>query len=279
MLSKNTPIIIRRPRKKAHGGHHGGHWKVAYADFMTAMMAFFLLLWILSVSDENKLEGIAQYFTPTEHPAGQPGGEGVLQGSALAEEKNVLSEPAEEMKAEEGAPNPWAKLADESKRRDSTPQPLGEALERAGEQFLQSMQSQPALANLAGNLLVRQIEGQLVVDILDLGAAEMFAAGTAEPSENLRAVLRALVPTVIALPHPIRITGHSDVPGSEGAVDAWALSGDRAQVVRRELVALGLDPRRFSLISGAADSRPLDPLAGPDPRNRRVTLELGSALD
>lgn len=279
MPQRNAPIIIRRVRKKAHSGHHGGHWKVAYADFMTAMMAFFLLLWILAVTDQSKLEGIAQYFTPTEHSAGQPGGEGVLQGSALAEQSNVLSAPAEEMQAEDGAPNPWAKLAEDARRRDATPAPLGEALERAGEQFLKQMQNQPALANLAGNLLVRQIEGQLVIDILDLGAAPMFGKNTDVPEENLMAVLRALAPTVMALPHPIRVTGHSDGPQAEGDRDSWTLSGDRAQAVRRVLIELGVSGRRFSLISGAGDSRPLDPLVGSDPRNRRVTLELGSALD
>lgn len=279
MANKPNAIIVRRPRKVAHAGRHGGHWKVAYADFMTAMMAFFLLLWILSVSDENKLEGIAQFFTPTEHPAGQPGGEGILQGSALAEQENVLSDPAEEAKAEDGASNPWAKLAEESKRRDSTPAPLGEALEKAGQQFLENVSEQPALANLAGNLLVRQIEGQLVVDILDLGNEPMFELGSQTPTQALTLVLKALAPTIMALPHPIRITGHSETANDEAGKDAWTLSGDRAQTVRRELINLELPPTRFSLISGAGDTRPLDPLQPNNPKNRRVTIELGSALD
>ena len=279
MAPKTNAVIIRRAKKPGHAQRHGGHWKVAYADFMTAMMAFFLLLWILSVSDKTKLEGIAEFFTPTEHPAGQPGGEGILQGSAMAEKKNVLKDPGEEAEAEEGASNPWAKLAEDSKRRENTPAPLGEALERAGQKFLENVSAQPALANLAGNLLVRQIEGQLVVDILDLGAEPMFESGSSKMTENMRLILRELVPTVMALPHPIKITGHSDQAMTEGAEDAWTLSGERAQAVRRELVALELDPKRFMLISGAADTRPLDPLNPSDPKNRRVTLELGSALD
>ena len=277
MAPKTNAVIIRRSKKPGHAQRHGGHWKVAYADFMTAMMAFFLLLWILSVSDENKLEGIAQYFTPTEHPAGQPGGEGILQGSAISQEQNVLTNPAEEEMADQGAPNPWAKLAEDARREDPKPAPLGEALERAGEQFLQSLHSQPELANLAGNLLVRQIEGKLVVDILDLGEAEMFEGGTANPSDQLRAVLKALAPTIIALPHPIRVTGHSDLSADEG--DAWAISSQRALAVRQELISQELDPKRLWLVSGAGDSRPLDPLRPSDPRNRRVTIELGSALD
>lgn len=277
MAPKTNAVIIRRSKKPGHAQRHGGHWKVAYADFMTAMMAFFLLLWILSVSDENKLEGIAQYFTPTEHPAGQPGGEGILQGSAISEEQNVLSNPAEEEMTDQGSPNPWAKLAQDARREDSMPAPLGEALTRAGEQFLQSLHSQPELANLAGNLLVRQIEGKLVVDILDLGESEMFESGTANPSAELRSVLKALTPTIIALPHPIRVTGHSDLSLDEG--DAWALSSQRALAVRQELINQELDPKRLWLISGAGNSRPLDPLRPSDPRNRRVTIELGSALD
>ena len=277
MAPNSKAIIVRRSKKPGHAPRHGGHWKVAYADFMTAMMAFFLLLWILSVSDENKLEGIAQYFTPTEHPAGQPGGEGILQGSALAPEENVLSNPAEEQKTEEGSDNPWAKLAEDARRAEDKPAPLGDALEKAGQQFLQTLSSHSEMSNLAGNLLVRQIEGKLVVDILDLGDQEMFASGTSDPSENLRLVLKALAPTIIALPHPIRITGHSDQAQEEG--DSWKLSADRALAVREELIKQELDPRRLWLVSGAGDSRPLDPLHPSDPRNRRVTIELGSALE
>lgn len=278
--NKTKAVIIRRSKKPGHAQRHGGHWKVAYADFMTAMMAFFLLLWILAVTDDTKLEGIAQYFTPTEHVAGQPGGEGILQGSAIAQDENVLSTPAEEQKADQGAPNPWAKLAEEARSDAPSQAPLGEALERAGAQFLEQMHSQPALANLSGNLLVRQIEGQLVVDILDLGEGDMFAENSGSMSENLALALKTLAPTIVALPHPIRITGHATTAEAALAgTDAWELSALRAQIVRRELMAQGLDPARFSLISGAAASRPLDPLIASDPRNRRVTLELGSALD
>lgn len=277
MAPKTNAVIIRRAKKPGHAQRHGGHWKVAYADFMTAMMAFFLLLWILSVSDKTKLEGIAEFFTPTEHPAGQPGGEGILQGSALAPEENVLSNPAEEQKTEEGSDNPWAKLAEDARRAEDKPAPLGDALEKAGQQFLQTLSSHSEMSNLAGNLLVRQIEGKLVVDILDLGDQEMFASGTSDPSENLRLVLKALAPTIIALPHPIRITGHSDQAQEEG--DSWKLSADRALAVREELIKQELDPRRLWLVSGAGDSRPLDPLHPSDPRNRRVTIELGSALE
>ncbi|RRH75793.1 flagellar motor protein MotB [Falsigemmobacter faecalis] len=281
MAKKAAPVIVRRQKKPGHAPRHGGHWKVAYADFMTAMMAFFLLLWILSVTDKNKLNGIAQYFTPSENIAGQPGGEGILQGSAVAKDENVLSAPAAESdSAQAGAPNPWADLAKES-RRDPTPAPLGEALENAGRQFLENIQNRAALANLAGNLLVRQIEGKLVVDILDLGDAPMFGEGSDTPTATMTEIMNALAPTVIALPHPIRITGHSAVPAAEGAesADPWDLSGSRAQAVRRILRDLGLPAERFTLISGAGTSRPLDPLQPADPRNRRVTLELGSALD
>lgn len=279
--SNNKPVIIRRYKKSGHAGHHGGHWKVAYADFMTAMMAFFLLLWILAVTDDKKLEGIAEYFTPSEHIAGNPGGEGILQGSALAQDQNVLSNPAgEEIKADKGAPNPWAALAEEARTENKADAPLGEALERAGEQFLLNVHSQPELANLAGNLLVRQIEGQLVIDILDLGEGDMFGPGQAQVSEDLALTLNALAPTVIALPHPIRITGHAslDETAIEG-VDTWDLSSERAQEARRLLVGSGVNPGRFSLISGAGTSRPLDPLQPGDIRSRRITLELGSALD
>lgn len=285
MAGKNDAIIIRRPKKGHKHARHGGHWKVAYADFMTAMMAFFLLLWILSVSDETKLEGIAQYFTPSEQIAGQPGGEGVLQGAVLSEEETIHNEappePAEQEKSSAGAANPWAELAEESQRKDMSKAPAGEALEKVGEQILEQFHNQPALASMAGNLLVRQIEGQLTVDILDLGDNEMFAPGKATPSPDLLLILQALAPTIIALPHPIRVTGHTDGDTKEAddATDNWELSGARAQEVRKILVQNELPPDRFSLISGAGGSRPLDPLQPEDPRNRRVTIELGSALD
>lgn len=285
MAGKNDAIIIRRSKKAHKHARHGGHWKVAYADFMTAMMAFFLLLWILSVSDETKLEGIAQYFTPSEQIAGQPGGEGVLQGAVLSEQETIHSEAppekAEEENSSAGAANPWAELAEESGRKDTTKAPAGEALEKVGDHILEQFQNQPALASMAGNLLVRQIEGQLTVDILDLGENEMFAAGKSTPTPELMLILQGLAPTIIALPHPIRITGHTDGDAKEAddAPDNWELSGERAQEVRKILVSNDFDPKRFSLISGAGGSRPLDPLQPDDPRNRRVTIELGSALD
>jgi len=281
MAAKNSAVIVRRSKKPGHAQRHGGHWKVAYADFMTAMMAFFLLLWILAVTDESKLDGIAQFFTPTENVAGQPGGEGILQGSAIAQDQNVLSAPSQEQKASDGAPNPWAELAAASQKPSDVVMESGEALERAGEQFLESVQNQPAIANLAGNLLVRQIEGQLVVDIIDLGNEPMFEAGSAQPADNLSLVIKALAPMIRALPHPIRVTGHTDRldPNLNPDVDAWAMSAQRGLAVRSLLIAEGLAPMRFSLVSGAGDSRPLDPLKPMEANNRRVTIELGSALD
>ena len=282
MAKNTTTVIIRRPRKSGKHERHGGHWKVAYADFMTAMMAFFLLLWILSVTDKTKLDGIAQFFTPTENIAGQPGGEGILQGSAMSQEQNNLDAPAEEAQSESGAPNPWASLAAESKRPSNAPAPPGEALEKAGEQFLEQVSNQPALSNLAGNLLVRQIEGQLMIDIVDLGDEPMFEAQSAEPTPNMLLVLKTLAPTIRALPHPIRVTGHAErqtiLPGTT-AQDLAELTTSRALAVRRILLAEGLDPLRFSLVSGAGDHAPLDTMRTGDPRNRRVTIELGSALE
>jgi chemotaxis protein MotB len=286
----SRPIIIKR-KKKVAGGHHGGNWKVAYADFMTAMMAFFLLLWILSVSDAKKLTGIAEYFTPAQVAMVDIAGYDP-QAAAVRDSKadrpplpldTAEETPAKEPKPEattQGGPNPWTAF-DSSKAPATTPAPEANAdpVADALAALKDTMAKGNPLESLAGNLLVSRTPDGLVVEIVDLGESPMFASGRAEVTETLARVLTQFAAVMAKAPMAIKITGHTDASpfrGSEGYGN-WELSADRANAARRALEAAGVPSDRFRAVSGLAAVVPLVPENPKDARNRRITIELTTA--
>lgn len=290
----NTPtiVIIKRP-KKVIKGHHGGNWKVAYADFMTALMAFFLMLWILSLSEPEKLEGIADYFTPASIPlvdilGYDPEAAKVrdkndmvpMPDSALWEDPPAefpLDSEAET--ADEAPTNPWTAL-------EQTTQTLSEnsAETRDSQDPVDAMLSAlkdtmakgNPLESLAGNLMVSRSADGVIVEILDLGERPMFQSGSAELTAVVRQVLSEVANVIAAVPMNIKIIGHTDATpfrGSSGYGN-WELSADRANAARRALETFGVSPERFTRVSGRAAVTPLIPEDPSDARNRRITIEL-----
>lgn len=292
MISKhdNHAIIIKRSKKVAKG-HHGGNWKVAYADFMTALMAFFLLLWILSGSDEEQLKGLAEYFTPSAVPLVEISGIG-MQITALKQPQSELDPVANSVptgpaavgamdkdtsETRTGAVNPWLELDQETTTpEEEAAATLADQLAEAQARIQESFNASPALAELSENLMISLKEDGMVVEIVDLGDRPMFKTASASPSEELITILGKLAPAIAELPLEIRITGHTDAHPFRGANNYgnWELSADRANAMRRAMLETGISSQRIVSVAGVAAASPLIAADPNDARNRRVTIEL-----
>lgn len=290
----NTPpiVIIKRP-KKVIKGHHGGAWKVAYADFMTALMAFFVLLWILSISEPEKLEGIADYFTPASVPLVDI--LGYDPEAAMVRDKNdkipmpesaLWEDPPAELPldseaetADEANSNPWTafeQTTQASSENSAEAQDSRDPVDAMLSALTDTMAQGNPLESLAGNLMVSRTADGVIVEILDLGERPMFQSGSAELTEGVHQVLSEVANVIAAVPMNIKIIGHTDAIPFRGSVGYgnWELSADRANAARRALETFGVSPERFTRVSGRAAVTPLIPEDPSDARNRRITIEL-----
>jgi chemotaxis protein MotB len=303
------PILIIK--KKGHGdhGHHGGAWKVAYADFVTAMMAFFLLLWLLNVTTEEQRLGIANYFMPDSVSRSQSGGGGVLGGVTISpgemEKKAaglVLAIPrapdASEAETAQGKPperrdprDPADRVLDASKDKDKdkdgdiSERRLKEQLARQEEESFrkaefelkQAIEDIPDLKQLAENLIVDRTPEGLRIQIVDQGKYSMFPLGSAAPTEHTRKLMNAVARIVQRLPNRISVTGHTDAlqfQNNSRNYGNWELSADRANSSRRMLLEAGLPTERINRVIGKAEQEPLFAENPNDPRNRRISIVL-----
>jgi len=285
---EKAPIIIVKKVKKVSGGHHGGAWKVAYADFVTAMMAFFLLLWLLSVTtDEQKLM-ISAYFSPADPRIAESvsGSGGVLGGTTMADEGALTdnAEPVvdyaitpsgetidaankEELDLQEVEDE---KLSAEQLRREQ------ERFEQVEDQLRQAIETVPELQEVAQNLLIDMTPEGLRIQIIDQEGKPMFPVASAQPLPEAIKLLK-LVSTVIQdMPNMISVRGHTDArPFGIGAnYTNWELSADRANASRRVMTTAGLDIKRIENVMGKGAREPLiveDPFS---PKNRRITVML-----
>ncbi|KQI69958.1 chemotaxis protein MotB [Loktanella sp. 3ANDIMAR09] len=256
----NRPIIIKRKKVIAGGGHHGGAWKVAYADFVTAMMAFFMLMWLLNATTEQQRAGIADYFAPTI-PFSQlsGGGDGSLSGESLQSLDTLLEMGTGGIAELEGGPAAGlADAADRQALRDLESALLG----RGGE----SME----LENAMRQLVTRMTDEGLVIEIFDLPGAPIFIADTARP-QPVTVTLITMISRVMGLvTNDVAVAAHV----AEGQGDLpWDMTMDRAGQVRALLQVTGTQPDRIVRTTGHADRVPL---VSPDTelRNNRVTVTL-----
>lgn len=308
------PILIIK--KKGHGdhGHHGGAWKVAYADFVTAMMAFFLLLWLLNVTSEEQRLGIANYFMPDSVSRSQSGGGGVLGGVTISPgemEKKAAglvlaiprapdaseAETAQDVDGEGKPPerrdprDPADRVLDASKDKDKdkdgdiSERRLKEQLARQEEESFrkaefelkQAIEDIPDLKQLAENLIVDRTPEGLRIQIVDQGKYSMFPLGSAAPMDHTRKLMNAVARIVQRLPNRISVTGHTDAlqfQNNSRNYGNWELSADRANSSRRMLLEAGLPTDRINRVIGKAEQEPLFAENPNDPRNRRISIVL-----
>ncbi|MGE0595528.1 MAG: flagellar motor protein MotB [Hyphomonadaceae bacterium] len=288
--TNQRPIVIKKIKKGGGHGHHGGAWKVAYADFVTAMMAFFLLMWLINTTSPDQRRGIAEFFAPASVSRVSSGAGGLLEGTSFAEEgvRHGHSAPVAQASQPQYTSNATAENELQSQEAPGGQQnPNEDALTRArtlreSAEFnraeiaiRQAMADMPDIAELSRNIIVEQTPEGLRIQIIDQEGRSMFASGAAEPNERARRLLRAVSGAISQLPNRITISGHTDgsSPG-RGYASNWELSTERANAARRILAAEGIPGDRIYEVSGRADSEPLfadDPTL---PGNRRIALTL-----
>jgi chemotaxis protein MotB len=299
-MADDRPIIIKRI-KKSGGGHHGGAWKVAYADFVTAMMAFFLLLWLLNAVTEEQKKGIAQYFRPTIAPQSSQSQEAILNGTpavmsevsgASAAEASVdVQDAADNADASPTAPanpNPSpdaampssaanaAKPVDLNQAKDVVAKDEQKQFDQVKQKIMDQIQQDPGLADLKNNIDVRQTPEGLQIEMLDKDKVSMFPSGSASMNDRSRELLQLVARVIAPLPNKLSISGHTDATPYQGRPDYsnWELSTDRANAARRALETFGVDDKRMENVAGKADTDPKvkqDPFS---PENRRISIVL-----
>ncbi|OEO33137.1 hypothetical protein VW23_008115 [Devosia insulae DS-56] len=275
MARNDQTIIIKRVKRAAHA-HHGGAWKIAYADFVTAMMAFFLLLWLISMTTPEQKKGLADYFAPPNVSENTSGAGGVMGGLAFAEDgakiavesnKDALtapesSEAGPKMESRGGVAEVGGSDYDAIRASTVTLESRYNAdYHAAAASIRQAWQALPDITKIADNLLVRETENGLDIEIMDQEGRPMFPEGSKYPYESTRKAIAALAPILQKLSNQITISGHT----AAGAVydnpryGAWDLSSDRANAVRAILGEFGLSDDRIRAVNGSASSEPLFP--------------------
>ncbi|WP_265056173.1 flagellar motor protein MotB [uncultured Bosea sp.] len=280
MAKPIQPIIIKKVKKAAHA-HHGGAWKIAYADFVTAMMAFFLLMWLISMTTQEQKIGLAEYFAPAALSPSNSGAGGVLMGSALDKSGNRTSVPRDIARGTTGQddkarPTNAGRASD---REISRPAASVQANYSAIASLRQALQKMPEIAELSRNIVIEPTKEGLNVSLVDENGRSMFPEGSVQPYDRTRLVLEALAPTLRRMPNQLSIAGHTAAasPGSAPAVDSWSLTAGRALAVREILSGAGLPNDRFTSVVGRADTEPLFVDNPYIPPNRRVTITLLNA--
>lgn len=278
---RNEGTIVVKKITKADHGHHGGAWKVAYADFVTAMMAFFLLLWLLNATTEEQKRGISEYFTPAAVSLSTGGADGMLGGQALAPGASVSATSSAPVIVEISAPPPppstetVEKDADEEALEKFKAEQEQAAFEEAEDALQQALQQDPELAGLRDNLLVDMTPEGMRIQIVDREGGGMFASGSATLQPSTRKLFEKVAQAVARLPNKLSISGHTDAsPLNRQNYSNWELSSDRANASRRALATAGLETDRFARVTGKADIEPLDVDDPFKAENRRISIIL-----
>lgn len=282
---KKQPIV-KKKIVKGGGGHHGGSWKVAYADFVTAMMAFFLLLWLLGITDEMQREGISDWFN---NPAGIKGPGGASTSMIkLGGTKDIPRGDGKQ--SEQLAPNtepeveksPQEKVKEVEKKEDK------KRLDKLLEKLKAAIESSKELKNFKDQLLLEITPDGLRIQIIDKKNRPMFSLGKAKLKSYTKVILRKISKLIVQeVPNLVSVTGHTDAtPFPKGYIEYedrygndfrkpytnWELSADRANAARRELLKGGLPSDQLGRIVGLASSVLLDKKNPRSPTNRRISI-------
>ncbi len=269
---KLQPIIIKKVKKGGHAAH-GGAWKIAYADFVTAMMAFFLLMWLLGSTTEGDKKGIAEFFQSPLKVA-------MLGGSGSGDSSSVIRGGGKDLTRETGQ----VKEGDSNAKKASyTLRALKEEQRKAEKSRLEQLKAKveqvlaenPKLAALGGQIRLDMTKEGLRIQIVDESNRPMFDSGSAVVKPYMRELLRELGNVLTEVPNRLTIEGHTDAqPFSSGdkGYSNWELSADRANASRRELVAGGLPEARMLRVQGLAASKLLDAKDSNSPLNRRISI-------
>jgi chemotaxis protein MotB len=277
-------VIVKKIYIEGGGGHHGGAWKVAYADFVTAMMAFFLLMWLLGATTEKQRKGLADYFTPTlvELRQNSAGSNGMFGGESIIDKDNYphraaqtgsrsITVPMDATGGEkEGAGEKGSLRSKTLKFADA------KAFQEMKARLERKMDTDPALKGISKQLRFIRTKDGLQMDLVDRADFSMFATGTTVLVPRANALIGEIGRAVAGMPNQITVRGHTDSApyGNPSLMNNWMLSTGRSEAVRRKLQAVGVIDNRFDRIEGVADREPYVSNDPGDPRNRRVSITL-----
>ena len=287
-------ITIKKIMDDGHGGAHGGAWKIALADMMTAMMAFFLLMWLLGASNADQRKSVADYFKPTSQSnvtmGKLAGSDGMLGGSSVidtdgfpfsAKQTNMLNmvTPRSQGGPTENDPSPNGADSKES-GQDGDPGKKGkEAADQANfdkmeKDIKEAMAQNPKLENLKDQVKFARDKDGLRIEIIDKADFAMFGLGSTNMTPRAQALLAEVGKTLASMPNKVAIRGHTDslkFANTDGK-NNWALSAERAEETRKIIGKKGIPDSRFAKIEGVADTAPYNPNDPKDPRNRRISI-------
>ena len=266
------PIVIKR-NKKVVGGHHGGAWKIAYADFVTAMMAFFLLMWLLGSTAKGDLSGIANYFKTPLKVA-------LMGGSGSGDSSSIIKGGGEDLTRSSGQVKE-GELPSEKKVIN-----IKDAAEEVRRVELEKLKGLKATIEMAisNNDKLKKFKNQILLDmtseglriqIVDDQNRPMFQSGSAQLEPYTQEILRAIGQVLNDVPNKVSISGHTDAApygGDDKGYSNWELSADRANATRRELLAGGMNDNKIVRVVGLASAVLFDKNDPLDPKNRRISL-------
>ena len=283
MAAKESAVMIKKVKKVVGGGHHGGAWKVAYADFVTAMMAFFLLMWLINTTSPEQKMGIADYFAPASVSQSNSGSGGILGGTSLGQDgakadgsARVMQNSAQQSESTEDNPESASSKSAEAAEAKAAQAAEQASFQSAALSLRQAMQSMPELAELSKQVIVDQTPEGLRIQLVDQEGRSMFESGSTRPNERARVLLRAVTKIVDQLPNRVIISGHTNASDvSAGVSDGdWNLSAGRADGARRVMQQFGMDMDRVAQVTGKANAEPLFPDDPTLPGNRRISITL-----
>ena len=263
MKNQSHPIVVVRRRKSKHHGQGGhGSWKIAYADFMTAMMAFFLVMWLISISSPKQLAQIADYFRT-------PLAQAITGGERIADSDSPIPGGGDDYTQQQGEVKKQIDIETLRQRMESN------RLKRIKGDLDQLIESDPKLRALRPHLQIKLVQEGLRIQIIDSQNRPMFKTGSAEVEPYMRDILRKIAPLLNDLPNRISLSGHTDnLPYANGerGYSNWELSAERANASRRELVAGGLDEGKVLRVVGMSSTMVLSNKGAGDAINRRISL-------
>jgi chemotaxis protein MotB len=284
-MAGDNAVVIKRIKKGGHGGHHGGAWKVAYADFVTAMMAFFLLMWLINTTTPEQKRGIADYFAPQSIAQTVSGSGGVLGGKVMGED-SAHAGGAQSVMQKQSPPSPTSATkglasgqtqgganSDSTSNSDAHSAQDGD-FAHAAEAIHQAVQDNPDIANLSHQVITENTPQGLRIQLVDQDGRPMFQQGSTEPMPYTRKLLAAVGGIIASLPNRVSISGHTGGNDSAATGGSWELSAARANQARALLQAGGLGSDRIYEVAGKAGSEPLLPEDPNASANRRLSILL-----
>ena len=270
---KLQPIIIKRVKK---GGHvaHGGAWKIAYADFVTAMMAFFLLMWLLGSTSEGDKKGISDYFQSPLKVSMQGGSGAGSSNSVINGGGSDLTQTAGQSKRGEGTERLAKKMSSDQLKAEVAKRDA-KKLSALSAKIAGVISNNPKLAEFASQIRLEITPDGLQIQIVDDQKRPMFDSGSAVVKPYMREILREIGLALLDVDNKISLDGHTDRAAYGNAARGysnWELSADRANATRRELAAAGMPEDKLARVVGMASSLLLDPDDPLNPGNRRISI-------